>query len=101
VAVLGTNQPKISRHLAYLRRAGLVDTRREGKWMHYRLAVPSDPTMARILKALRERLAADARMQRDRKKLTRICCSPSALVRMGDAPIPSRGSPDRHSPCQN
>ena len=35
VEVLKTNQPKISRHLAYLRRAAVVSTRREGKWMHY------------------------------------------------------------------
>src|SRR5271163_2844810 len=35
--VLRTNQPKISRHLAYLKRAGLVEARRDGKWMHYRL----------------------------------------------------------------
>ncbi|HVF50049.1 MAG TPA: metalloregulator ArsR/SmtB family transcription factor, partial [Pyrinomonadaceae bacterium] len=37
VEVLRTNQPKISRHLAYLRRAGVVTARREGKWMHYRI----------------------------------------------------------------
>jgi ArsR family transcriptional regulator len=33
---LGESQPKISRHLAYLRKAGLVATRREGLWVHYR-----------------------------------------------------------------
>src|SRR5215217_2853625 len=36
-------QPKASRHLAYLRRAGLVHTRREGLWIHYRLGTVSDP----------------------------------------------------------
>ena len=35
--ILQTNQPKVSRHLAYLKRAGLVETRRDGKWIHYRL----------------------------------------------------------------
>src|SRR5271167_4872036 len=35
--VLQANQPKISRHLAYLKRAGLVEARRDGKWIHYRL----------------------------------------------------------------
>ena len=34
---LGIAQPTASRHLAALRRAGLVDTRREGLWVHYRL----------------------------------------------------------------
>src|SRR5947207_15922499 len=37
VEILKTSQPKISRHLAYLRRAGIVAARRDGKWMHYRL----------------------------------------------------------------
>ena len=40
VEILGQSQPKISRHLAYLRRAGIVTARREGKWMHYKIVVP-------------------------------------------------------------
>jgi ArsR family transcriptional regulator len=35
---LGESQPKISRHLAIMREAGIVDSRREGTWMHYRIA---------------------------------------------------------------
>ena len=42
VEVIDAPQPKISRHLAYLRRLGIVAVRREGKWMHYRLAMPTD-----------------------------------------------------------
>jgi ArsR family transcriptional regulator len=38
VEVLEVSQPKVSRHLAYLRRAGLVTARKDGLWMHYRLA---------------------------------------------------------------
>jgi DNA-binding transcriptional ArsR family regulator len=40
---LGISQPKVSRHLAYLRNMGLVDTRRDGKWIYYSLTKPSDP----------------------------------------------------------
>jgi ArsR family transcriptional regulator, arsenate/arsenite/antimonite-responsive transcriptional repressor len=47
--VLKTNQPKISRHLAYLRRAGIVGARRDGPWMHYRIVEPRDQDAARIL----------------------------------------------------
>ena len=46
VEVLNINQPKISRHLAYLRRARVVSARREGKWMHYRIIEPPDPHAA-------------------------------------------------------
>jgi len=48
VEVLKTNQPKVSRHLAYLRRAGLVSTRRDGKWMHYRINEPTDKNAREI-----------------------------------------------------
>lgn len=41
-------QPKISRHLAALRKAGLVATRRDGLWIHYRLAEPTHPLMAQL-----------------------------------------------------
>src|SRR5205085_3032209 len=69
VEVLKTNQPKISRHLAYLRRAGLVAARREGKWMHYRVVEPPDPHAARIFKEVRACLQDDADMQCDRARL--------------------------------
>src|SRR3954454_9403985 len=49
VEVFDEPQPKISRHLAYLRRAGLVTARRDGKWIHYGLAEPSDPAVAEVL----------------------------------------------------
>ena len=72
VEVLRTNQPKISRHLAYLRRAGLVAARRDGKWTHYRLTQPSDTHVARILSELRARLANDPQMQSDKARLENV-----------------------------
>jgi len=69
VEVLRTNQPKISRHLAYLRRAGLVAARRDGKWTHYRLTQPSDTHVATIFSELRAKLASDPQMQCDKARL--------------------------------
>lgn len=69
VEVLKTNQPKISRHLAYLRRAGLVAARRDGKWTHYRLTQPSDTHVAKIFSELRARLANEPQMQSDKARL--------------------------------
>lgn len=57
VEVLKTNQPKVSRHLAYLRRAGLVAARRDGKWTYYRLVKPDDPHAAKILDEIRSSLS--------------------------------------------
>src|SRR6201747_2510832 len=50
VEILGSPQPKISRHLAYLRSAGIVEARREGKWMHYRIVMPSHIGASQILR---------------------------------------------------
>jgi ArsR family transcriptional regulator len=50
--VLGDSQPKISRHLAYLRNAGLVEARRDGKWMHYSIVWPENAGARRALEGL-------------------------------------------------
>ena len=74
VEVLKTNQPKISRHLAYLRRAGLVSARRDGKWMHYRWAKHGDPLVRHVLAGLREWMARDHRMNGERRRRDQVCC---------------------------
>jgi ArsR family transcriptional regulator len=89
VEVLKTNQPKISRHLAYLRRAGVVAARRDGKWMHYRIVEPPDPHAARIFKEVREWLKADADMQRDRERFVKVCCAVQPPVQLRGAPRPT------------
>ena len=88
VEILGESQPKISRHLAYLRRAGIVKARREGKWMHYRMERPKDETVARVLDAVLEGLVSDRRMQSDLERLDKACCRPEGLVGLEDAPRP-------------
>ena len=89
VAILKISQPKISRHLAYLRRAGIVAARREGKWMHYRLTEPPDEHAAHIFRELRASLGAHPEMQRDREKLLKVCCAPQLPVQLRRAPRPS------------
>jgi len=88
VEVLGISQPKISRHLAYLRRAGLVATRRQWKWMHYRIANPADSHTARILQEVQAWLAQNPQMQRERAKLIKVCCSPKLPARLQGAQRP-------------
>jgi ArsR family transcriptional regulator len=90
VEILKTNQPKISRHLAYLRRAGIVGVRREGQWMHYRIVDPGDTSAARVLKEVLSWLANDQEMQRDRERLIKICCAPQLPVNIQGAPRPLR-----------
>ena len=72
-------QPKASRHLAYLRRSGLVDTRREGLWIHYRLGKLADPVMAAIVDAVRHALTHVDTVHRDGARLEKRtgCCVPS------------------------
>src|SRR5947208_8739665 len=54
-------QPKVSRHLAHLKRAGLVEARRDGKWMYYRWAKHGDPLVRHVLSGLREWMAKNPR----------------------------------------
>jgi ArsR family transcriptional regulator len=89
VYVLKTSQPKISRHLAYLRRMGLVATRREGLWMHYRVVPPTDPAINSVLEQILAALDADPQMQRDRENLEKACCAPKESIRLGSVPLPS------------
>lgn len=89
VETLKTNQPKISRHLAYLRRAGIVGARRDGPWMHYRIVEPADPDAARVLQDVISWLANDAEMQRDRERLIKVCCAPQLPVSIQHAPRPA------------
>ena len=88
VETLKTNQPKISRHLAYLRRAGIVGARRQGQWMHYRVVEPADAGAARVLKEVMSWLANDQDMQRDRERLIKVCCAPQLPISIKGAPRP-------------
>src|SRR4029077_15265111 len=62
-------QPKASRHLAYLRRSGLVETRRDGLWIHYRLGAFADPVLAAIENAVRHALTHVETVHRDAERL--------------------------------
>jgi len=89
VEVFKTNQPKISRHLAYLRNAGLVAARRDGKWIHYRITKPVDVHAQKVLEDVLAWTADDREMRRDRERLVKICCSPQPPVQILGAPRPA------------
>ncbi|MBA2339374.1 MAG: metalloregulator ArsR/SmtB family transcription factor [Pyrinomonadaceae bacterium] len=95
VEALRTSQPKISRHLAYLRRAGVVEARREGKWMHYRVVEPADTYARKIFQELCLWLMQDQKMQRDRARLAKLCCTPQPPVQLQGAPRPLRIAAER------
>lgn len=74
--VLQTNQPKISRHLAYLKRAGLVAARQDGRWTHYRLA-PSSPGLGELLEHTLDHLQNHPQIAADRQRLELVTCQPT------------------------
>lgn len=89
VEILQMSQPKISRHLAYLRKAGIASARREGKWIHYRLAVPKDEIAASILQETLKHLREKPEMKRDVSRLGAACCSPQKFEALQGAPQPA------------
>jgi len=88
VEILAQGQPKISRHLAYLRRAGIVQARRDGKWIHYRIVMPPSIGATQILRQTLAWLAEDRAMQADRARRSKACCSPAKFVALQSAPRP-------------
>jgi ArsR family transcriptional regulator len=89
VEILGGPQPKISRHLAYLRSAGMVEARRESKWMHYRVVMPEHEGAAQILRQTMEWMKEDKAMKVDKAKLVKACCSPGKFALLEGAPVPT------------
>ncbi len=89
VEILGGPQPKISRHLAYLRSAGVVEARRESKWMHYRIVMPPHIGASQVLRQTLVWLKDEKTMQADKARLTKACCSPSKYALLEGAPLPT------------
>ena len=93
VEILRLSQPKVSRHLAYLRRAGIVAARREGKWMHYRLLIPRERAAAGILRETLTHLRGREAMRRDLSRLQCACCKPRKFRHLRQAPPPAACAP--------
>ena len=74
VSILGVPQPTASRHLAYLRKAGLVQARRDGQWAYYRLAPAAGAVHRKLLDTLEACTAAMPEMETDSKRLHVVCC---------------------------
>lgn len=82
VAIVGLPQPKVSRHLAYLRKAGLVETREQGLWNFYRLARATSPFHRKLLECLTACFGDVPKVSRDADKAKALkknggCCPES------------------------
>ncbi len=89
---LGLPQPTVSRHLAYLRRSGLVAARRDGVWMHYQVSPSLSPVARGVVAAAVDALQQTPVTSQDRKQFQRAfgqlyvldtpaggaCCAPRA-----------------------
>lgn len=79
VAVLEAPQTTVSRHLAYLRRSGLVRVRKAGLWKHYSLTPPAGRLHRSLLRCLPACLEQVGELASDRRRFERLagCCPPS------------------------
>ncbi len=73
---LGESQPKISRHLAYLRTLGLVSTRRDGKWVYYGIDIPEDADIARVFETTLGTILPDKTVGQDGGRLSNNYAKP-------------------------
>jgi ArsR family transcriptional regulator len=86
--IIGEPQVKVSKHLAYLRTRGLVDSRKEANWMIYRLPTDPSPELSANLACLQDCVAENPVFRRDAEKLRKLaakfsdngpaCCAPKA-----------------------
>jgi ArsR family transcriptional regulator len=76
---LGISQPTASRHLAYLRKKGLVVTRKDGLWVHYKLAPLDEPVLRVLMSAVTHVLCHCDAISQDRERLASQtgCCVPA------------------------
>jgi ArsR family transcriptional regulator len=83
-------QTKVSRHLSYLRNAGLVDCRQQGLWMLYSIAEPRNDEHRVLLDFLKTILQSNAVARRDAKELARNikkgCCATFSVVKPDQVP---------------
>jgi ArsR family transcriptional regulator len=70
---LALPQPNVSRQLGILRAAGLVEDRRQGSWVYYRLLPQENPDCERLLRGLVASYAKDAALRRDVEKAVKAC----------------------------
>jgi ArsR family transcriptional regulator len=90
VEMLGESQPKISRHLAYLRNAGVVSVRRDGKWMHYRIEEPENSFAAEVINSLLDWAGTQDQMRAERKRLEEVGGVTRKVKKAARAPRPGR-----------
>ena len=92
--VLGESQPKVSRHLAYLRKSGLVQARRDGKWMHYSIKFPEEVQLRRVLEEALNALGSEEELVNEREQLVKVSLSATAPVTITRAPKPAAAGHD-------
>ena len=90
---LGIPQPTASRHLAYLRRKGLVRTRKDGLWVHYKLAPLDEPVMRVLMTAVTHAIGHCDSVIKDRERLESQtgCCVTPGTVKFDCCVVPAEG----------
>lgn len=78
VSITRVPQPTASRHLAYLRRAGLIEKRRQGLWAYYKLTAAKSAFHQSLVKCLKECFRDVPELASDAKRASRACCRPAA-----------------------
>jgi len=86
VSVLNVPQPKVSRHLRYLRRAGLVQSRKDGLWSFYKLAAAKSAFHSKLLECLGCCFSDVPEVKKDALRLKKLCspaCCEAGSTRKG------------------
>jgi ArsR family transcriptional regulator, arsenate/arsenite/antimonite-responsive transcriptional repressor len=88
---LGIPQPTASRHLAYLRKKGLVHARKDGLWVHYKLAPLDEPVMRVLMAAVTHAIGHCDSVIKDRERFESQtgCCLTAGAVKFDCCSTPA------------
>jgi ArsR family transcriptional regulator len=82
--ILEQSQPLVSRHLAYLRNSGIVEARRDGKWIHYTISTQLDENSSRLLTELFKWMESQDGLRIDREKYSALTGEPMSTPRTSE-----------------
>ncbi len=72
-SALGISQPNCSRHLAILKAADIVDSRRDGTWVYYRIRDQEHDSVRSVLEVLAKMFGAERALRADHARLKKSC----------------------------
>ncbi len=89
-SILKFTQTKVSRHMSYLKHIGLIDDKKQGRWVLYSIAKPKTPEQEAIISSVRTIIESHVQSKKDTatlmKNISTGCCATYNQIKPNQAP---------------